>query len=270
MNIIAITSQKGGVGKTTVAINLSYSLAVRGYSVILVDTDPQGSVGHSLSRNTKKRFGFYDAILDGKPFDELLIKTKLPNYQLITSGITGDYFDEYQINTSTCLKRINYLFDNVRSTSVDFVIVDTSAGIGAITSNIIREIDTVIMPQQSEPLGVRSVPQVLKKILGIRKEGSKINVAGILMTMVNPQLRECVEAESQLRSVLPANIMFQTSIPRDNVFLRASSLGVPVGLLSKSPVPAAMVFDQVAAELEFKLGISNINYQDNGIEGLLD
>ncbi len=270
MNIIAIASQKGGVGKTTVAINLSYSLAVRGYSVILIDTDPQGSVGHSLSRDTKKRYGFYDAILDEKPFDELLIKTKLPNYQLITAGSNGDYFDEYQINTNICLKRINQLFDGVRSTGVDFVFVDTSAGIGAITSNIIRECETVILPQQSEPLGVRSVPQVLKKILGIRKEGSKVNVAGILMTMVNPQLRECVEAESQLRSVLPASIMFQTSVPRDNVFLRASSLGVPVGLLSKNPVPAAMVFDQVAAELEFKLGISNINYQDNGIEGLLD
>ena len=128
MNIIAIASQKGGVGKTTVAINLSYSLAVRGYSVILIDTDPQGSVGHSLSRDTKKRYGFYDAILDGKPFDELLIKTKLPNYQLITSGSNGDYFDEFQINSNICLKRINHLFERVRSTGVDFVFVDTVTG----------------------------------------------------------------------------------------------------------------------------------------------
>ena len=90
------------------------------------------------------------------------------------------------------------------------------------------------------------------------------------MTMVNPQLRECVEAESQLRSILPASIMFQTSIPRDNIFLRASSLGVPLGLLSRSPVPAAMVFDQVVAELEIKLGISNIITEEDGIKGLLD
>ena len=77
MNVIVITSQKGGVGKTTAAINISYSMASRGYNVVLVDTDPQGSVGHSLSRNTKRRYGFYDAVIDESPFDNLIIKTKI-------------------------------------------------------------------------------------------------------------------------------------------------------------------------------------------------
>ena len=270
MNVIVITSQKGGAGKTTAAINISYSMASRGYNVVLVDTDPQGSVGHSLSRNTKRRYGFYDAVIDESPFDNLIIKTKLPNYQIITSGNNSDAFEEHKIDLISFSNKTSLLFKYLKSKQVDFVIVDTSAGVGAITSNIIKESDTIIMPQQAEPLGIRSVPQVLKKILSIRREGAKINVAGILMTMVNPQLRECVEAESQLRSILPASIMFQTSIPRDNIFLRASSLGVPLGLLSRSPVPAAMVFDQVVAELEIKLGISNINTEEDGIKGLLD
>ena len=65
--IITVANQKGGVGKTTAAINLSYSMANKGYRVVLIDTDSQGSVGHSLSRNTKKRYGFYDAILGAIP-----------------------------------------------------------------------------------------------------------------------------------------------------------------------------------------------------------
>ena len=270
VNVIVIASQKGGVGKTTAAINLSYSMANKGYRVVLIDTDSQGSVGHSLSRNTKKRYGFYDAILGEVSFEELIINTKLPNYNIITAGYQSDLIEEHQIDINNFSNKVRLLFQGLNAQEVDFVVVDTSAGIGAITSSIIKQSTTIIIPQQAEPLGVRSVPQVLKKILGIRREGSKINVAGILMTMVNSQLRECVEAESQLRSVLPPSIMFQTSIPRDNVFLRASSLGVPVGLLSKNPLPAAIVFDQVVAELEIKLGISNISTQENGIKGLLD
>ena len=270
VNVIVIASQKGGVGKTTAAINLSYSMANKGYRVVLIDTDSQGSVGHSLSRNTKKRYGFYDAILGEVSFEELIINTKLPNYNIITAGYQSDLIDEHQIDINNFSNKVRLLFQDLNAQEVDFVVVDTSAGIGAITASIIKQSTTIIIPQQAEPLGVRSVPQVLKKILGIRREGSKINVAGILMTMVNSQLRECVEAESQLRSVLPPSIMFQTSIPRDNVFLRASSLGVPVGLLSKNPLPAAIIFDQVVAELEIKLGISNISTQENGIKGLLD
>ena len=270
MNVIVIASQKGGVGKTTAAINLSYSMANKGYKVVLIDTDSQGSVGHSLSRNTKRRYGFYDAILGEVSFEELITNTKLPNYHIITAGYQSDFIDEHQIDINNFSNNVRLLLQNLNLKEVDFVVVDTSAGIGAITTSIIKQSTSIIIPQQAEPLGVRSVPQVLKKILGIRREGTKINVAGILMTMVNSQLRECVEAESQLRSVLPPSIMFQTAIPRDNVFLRASSLGVPVGLLSKNPLPAAIIFDQVVAELEIKLGISNISTQENGIKGLLD
>ena len=79
MTILVIASQKGGVGKTTVAINLSYSLAVRGYKVLLVDTDPQGSVGLSLSRGARERHGFYDAIAGVKTVEELIIPQGLPN-----------------------------------------------------------------------------------------------------------------------------------------------------------------------------------------------
>ncbi|MEC7862544.1 MAG: AAA family ATPase [Verrucomicrobiota bacterium] len=270
MTILVIASQKGGVGKTTVAINLSYSLAVRGYKVLLVDTDPQGSVGLSLSRGARERHGFYDAIAGVKTVEELIIPTRLAEFNLMTSGKYEMFLDESDGSDMQCYDRINIFFNHLRCLDNDLVIVDTSAGIGTVTTNILKEGDSVIIPQQSEPLGVRSIPQFLKKIVGIRRKGSEVSVSGILMTMVNPHQRESVESESQLRSALPSGIMFQTSIPRDSVFLRASSLGVPVGLLSRNPVSAAVAFDQLAAELELKLGLSNNIEKDHGVKGLLD
>lgn len=270
MTILVIASQKGGVGKTTVAINLSYSLATRGHKILLVDTDPQGSVGLSLSRGARERYGFYDAIAGIKTVEELIIPTRLTEFKLMTSGKSEMFLDESAQSDLQYSDRIKTFFDNLRGQGNDLVIVDTAAGIGAITSKILKEADSVIIPQQSEPLGVRSIPQFLKKIVGIRRKGSKVSVSGILMTMANPHQRESVESESQLRSALPSGIMFQTSIPRDSVFLRASSLGVPVGLLSPNPVSAAVAFDQLAAELEIKLGLSKNMEKDHGIKGLLD
>ncbi len=270
MTILVIASQKGGVGKTTVAINLSYSLAVRGHKILLVDTDPQGSVGLSLSRGARERYGFYDAIEGIKTVEELIVPTRLAEFKLMTSGKSEFFSDDSVQGNGKRLDRVKNFFDILRGQGNDLVIVDTAAGIGGITSDILKEGDSVIIPQQSEPLGVRSIPQFLKKIVRIRREGAEVNVSGILMTMVNPHQRESVESESQLRSALPPGIMFQTSIPRDSVFLRASSLGVPVGLLSRNPVPAAVAFDQFAAELEIKLGLSNNIEKDNGVKGLLD
>jgi MinD-like ATPase involved in chromosome partitioning or flagellar assembly len=114
------------------------------------------------------------------------------------------------------------------------------------------------------------VPQALKVVAAIRREGNHIGVAGIVMTMVHADQRESVEAEAQLRAALPAGIMCTTSIPRDAIFLRASSAGVPVGLLSRNPVAPAVAFDQLAAELEGKLGLPELEDKDDGIKQLLD
>ena len=90
------------------------------------------------------------------------------------------------------------------------------------------------------------------------------------MTMVDGEHSESVEVEAQLRAALPSGIMCATTIPRDAVFLRASSLGVPVGLLSSNPVAPAVAFEQLAAELEGKMNLSEPEDKDDGVKQLLD
>ena len=129
----------------------------------------------------------------------------------------------------------------------------TPAGLTGSSGDVLRLADSVLIPQQAEPLGIRSIPQMLQAIQFLRNHGSKLEVAGILMTMVQADLKESAEVVRELRALVPAQLLCQTSIPRDPVFLKASAAGVPLGLLHRNPPAAAHVFDQLAAELEPRL-----------------
>ena len=263
--ILTIASQKGGVGKTTVAINLAYAMAQRGRRVLLADTDPQGSIGLSLSRGIRERPGFYDAVTRGGDAEELVISTRLPGFRILTSGRWDVSAGAAGPDAGEVMRVLKELAEG----EDDLLIVDTPAGMSGVTMAALGASDWVLIPQQAEPLGVRSVPHVLRAVAGFRRGGQSIGVAGILMTMVQSSQRESMDAETGLRAALPAGLMCTTTVPRDGAFLRASGAGVPVGLLSENPPAAALVFDQLAAEMENKLGIETTG-DDNGIESLLD
>ena len=111
---------------------------------------------------------------------------------------------------------------------------------------------------------------LLKAIAGLRNEGYRLQVAGILMTMVQEDEADSREVEEELRELLPAGLMLGTSIPRDALFLKASGAGVPIALLSRRPPAASLVFDQLAAELERKLDFEPITQTPDGITRLMD
>jgi chromosome partitioning protein len=270
VTVLAITSQKGGVGKTTVSVNLAYSLARRGWNTLLVDTDPQGSVGLSLSEKARKCKGLYDAVNSGAAVEGMILGTRLPELKILTSGKPHGYFEAVQpgIDGAAAMRRV---VDELRGRKqFDVVLIDTPAGLQGITGDVLRMADSVLIPQQAEPLGMRSIPQVLHAIQSLRAAGSPLEVAGILMTMVQNEQRESTDVIRELRALLPARLLLDTLIPRDPVFIKASAVGVPVGLLYQQPPAVAHSFDQLAAELEPRLRLERARPNDHEHTKLMD
>lgn len=269
MIAISTASQKGGVGKTTLCINLAYSLARRGWRVLLVDTDPQGGVGLSLAKSAKSREGFYEFVLKRGDLPNLVITTRLPELEVMPAGLT----DASARVTSVMHEAPGRVADLLRAAElrgIDCVLFDTAAGLNGMSETIVKACDYVILPQQAEPLAVRSVPHMLETLARFRAEGAGVKVAGILLTMVMREHEMSLRVARELREMLPANLLFQQSIPRMPSFLDASALGVPVALTKRNPPPEALIFDQIAAELEQRAGMSKQREKSHEHASLLD
>lgn len=267
---LVITSQKGGVGKTTVAINLAHSLACRGWQTLLIDSDPQNSVGLSLSEKTRRCPGYYDFLHYSCDVDELIIPTRLPELHLVTAGLTETFF-KLQPDASHYAGALARMLGQLDSLNYDIVLVDTAAGLMGHTRELVRQSDYTLMPQQAEPLGIRSILQLMEGVAQLKaNEGAAVEVAGVLLTMVDPQGEESLQVARELRQLVPGDTLLRTSIPREPDFIRASAHGVPVALLYNKLPPAALVFDQLAAELEPRLALQKLAYGEREFTRLLD
>jgi chromosome partitioning protein len=266
---IATASQKGGVGKTTLCINLAYSLARRGWTTLLVDTDPQGGVGLSLARSTRSKLGFYDLLLGERDLGRLILATRLPELQILPSG-QYDACARRGWSAQEVPARLADLLRSAELRGIDCVIMDTAAGLNGMSESVVKACDYVILPQQAEPLAVRSVPHMLETLSRFRAQGAGVKIAGILLTMVQGESQISQKVVSELRAMLPADLMFEQNVPRLSSFLEASAMGVPVALLKKNPPPEALIYDQIAAELEQRTGLGQDREANTSHASLLD
>ncbi len=266
---VATASQKGGVGKTTLCVNLAYSLARRGWNTLLADTDPQGAVGLSLAKSSRTKQGFYDLLAGTTTLERVVIQSRLPELAILPAG----QYDECARRGLQPQDTPGRLADLMRAAELrgtDVLLLDTAAGLTGVSEAVVKASDYVIVPQQSEPLAVRSLPHLLETLARFRGEGAGVKVAGILLSMVIEDQEMSLKVVRELRQMLPPNLIFKQSIPRLPSFLEASAHGVPVALLKRNPPPEALIFDQLAAELETRTGLAKERESPHRHASLLD
>ena len=219
---------------------------------LLVDADPQGSVGLSLTRQSRLLAGFYDYLADpGIPLERLIVPTRLETFSLVASGQASDY-EAGSGGMGAHLARVRAFLRSAAARGFDLCLIDTAAGLFGVTGDVIASSDAIMIPQQAEPLGIRSIPKLLEGLNRLRVINPRLTVLGVCLTMVQNDLAESTEAASALRQLLPPEMVFQTQIPRDGLFVRASARGLPIGVLEDG-AGAQVVFDSLRAEIETKL-----------------
>ncbi len=150
------------------------------------------------------------------------------------------------------LARVRAFLRSVAARGFDLCLIDTAAGLFGVTGDVIASSDAIMIPQQAEPLGIRSVPKLLEGLNRLRVMNPRLTVLGVCLTMVQNDLAESSEAAAALRQLLPPEMVFQTQIPRDGLFVRASARGLPIGVLEDG-AGAQAVFDSLRGEIEAKI-----------------
>ncbi|PCI29180.1 MAG: chromosome partitioning protein ParA [SAR324 cluster bacterium] len=227
--IISFVSQKGGVGKTTSAVNLATAFAFGGYSVLLLDLDPQGSVRFSMGVKKVVKKGTKDIFLSPEiPLKDLIYQTEQNQLSFIFSNIDTIKIEQqvYQIANDSrfLLRRIQE-----EGQDFDFIIVDAPASTNSLAINAIYCSDLIIMPLQCESLAIKSLKRFLLSFNELQRAipEKNLRLAGILLTMYDRNVEVHRRVSQQVYQALSDSV-FETIIPRNNAIVEASALGKSV------------------------------------------
>jgi chromosome partitioning protein len=249
MHVIAIASQKGGVGKTTISLNLGLALARAGNRTLILELDAQGSLGLSLGLSDRARPGIAEILTGAETLATVLTKTRDPQLHVLSVGrvdpTTVSGFEE-ALSRGPAIPNILQQLE----AEFDLVVVDCPAGLGKVITRALENATHVLSPLQAEPLALRSVGQLLALIDRIRAEKNpKLNLLGVVLSMFDRQSPASLDVAETLWTKFPDGIIMDTIIPRDGSFLEASLRGSPLLLMHKRPPPLSRVFDQLASDI---------------------
>ncbi len=228
-HFIAITNQKGGVGKTTTSVNLSACVAAQGRRVLVVDADPQGNASSGLGVRVRDDTPtVYELLAGSASFDKALQKTPVPGLMLLPSDIR---LAGAEIELAAMERRTDVLRDALAEARerFDYVFIDCPPSLGLLTLNALCAADGVLIPIQCEYYALEGVSALMGTVQKVQRMGRRLSIEGVALTMLDARTNLGVQVAREVRRVFKGKV-YQTVIPRNVRLGEAPSHGLPIHL----------------------------------------
>lgn len=250
--VISVTNQKGGVGKTTSAINIAYYLAKMGKNTLLIDFDPQGNATSGLGIDKQALTGtMSEVVLETKQLADVIIPTLHKNLSLAPSA-------PYLANSEVELAQANRRFTRLKNAvdnipNYDFIIIDSPPSLSLLTVNGLIAANYVLLPVQAEFYALEGLGQLLETMKLVRKSmNPSLDLLGVLPTMVDGRTTLSGQVHEEIKKHFPGKV-FKATIPRNIRLAEAPSHGLPVGAYDKFS-KGARAYKAVTKEVMQRVG----------------
>ena len=245
--IIAVTNQKGGVGKTTTAVNLSACIAALGKKVLLVDIDPQGNATSGLGQTGAEGGTIYDVLIGETAAADAVVATGFGPLDLIPTAIGLAGAEIELVGVENREKLLKSALEPLRD-DYDYIFIDCPPSLSLLTLNALSAADSVLIPIQCEYYALEGVGQLVNTVKLIRKKlNPGLSVEGILLTMFDGRTNLCAQVVQEVRTHFREEA-FETMIPRNVRLSEAPSYGLPIHLYD-ARCSGAKAYQELAQEL---------------------
>lgn len=246
--IIAIVNQKGGVGKTTTAINLAAALGAKGRRVLLVDIDPQGNTTSGMGVNKRElKLSSYDAIIRGANVRKLLLQTDFANVTLLPSSMDLAGAELELVELPARESRLKNTLLPIKQ-DYDFILLDCPPSLGLITLNGLCAADTLLVPIQCEYYALEGLSQLMSTVRQIKRlYNPLLELEGVLLTMYDGRLNLTQQVVAEVKRFFPKKV-YATVIPRNIRLSEAPSYGQPVLYYDRAS-KGSEAYNNLAAEM---------------------
>jgi len=246
--IMSISNQKGGVGKTTTAINLSAFLALENKKVLLIDIDPQGNASSGIGvERSKIEKNIYDSLINQIPIQDVMVPSQIENLDVLPSTLQLAGAEVELVNYISRENRLKQLIRPIKE-KYDYIIIDTPPSLGLLTLNALNAADSVIIPVQCEYYALEGIGQLLNTITLVKENlNPNLSIEGILLTMYDQRNNLSKEVVEEVNKHFQGSI-FQSIIPRNVRLSEAPSYGQPIALY-EAKSRGAQAYQKLAQEV---------------------